>query len=129
MVLPLQLPIANLTVTLVTFDFAISISLGATSIRMETAITIGGREVTPLVVDPENAADGAARFARLQGLTVTDASVDSRGELRVSFGDGTWLKVPPNDQFEAWTFAGEQGDKAVCLPGGGLATWGFGGLG
>jgi hypothetical protein len=35
------------------------------------------------------------------------------------------LRTAAHEQYEAWNFAGSAGEKVVCLPGGGVATWGI----
>jgi hypothetical protein len=121
----MQLPIVEASVTTVLFDFAISLNLNAASIRIETLATVERPGIDSLTVEPESPGEGATEFVRLRGLVVKAASTADNGELTIEFDDGTHLVVPPNDHYEAWTFAGEHGEKAVCLPGGELTTWGL----
>lgn len=121
----MQLPIVGAPVTMVLFDFAISINLGSASIRIETTATIERPGSQSIVVEPETPDAAASEVVRLRGLAVSEASTADNGELAMEFDDGTRLTVPPNARYEAWTFAGEHGEKAVCLPGGGLTTWGL----
>lgn len=54
---------------------------------------------------------------------VTKAEVGNSGELRIVFVDGGEIRVDANDDYEAWTIAGVDGYKAVCMPGGEVAVW------
>ena len=60
---------------------------------------------------------------RLTNHTISSATTDQSGTLNISFTDGHQLTVGPDAEYEAWTLAGPDGQKVVCLPGGELATW------
>ncbi len=55
--------------------------------------------------------------------TVAGAVALEDGTLEMSFTDGTTLSVPPDPDYEAWTYAGPDHFLVVSLPGGGLAVW------
>ena len=57
------------------------------------------------------------------GEFLMTAAADRHGMLSVGFNTGWRLRVPPDEQFEAWTFTGASGEKVVCMPGGELAIW------
>ena len=96
---------------------------GGSEIRVESAFTLraedGDRRLTP-GADVE---EGAARHGVVVGHVVAAATADDRGELRVDLDGGMRLVVEPDRDYEAWTFAGADGTKVVCRPGGGLAVW------
>ncbi|WP_281203453.1 DUF6188 family protein [Nocardiopsis trehalosi] len=79
----------------------------------------GGRTLTPGL-----GGSGARHLARLAGREITRAEADDDGTLTVAFGDGSALTVAPHPDDEAWGLIGPRGERAVCLPGGGLAIWG-----
>jgi Family of unknown function (DUF6188) len=96
---------------------------GGFEIRVESAFTLraedGDRRLTP-GADIEQ---GAARLGTVVGHVVVVAAADDGGELRVDLDGGMRLLVGPDPDYEAWTFAGADGTKVVCRPGGGLAVW------
>ncbi|MEV0358024.1 DUF6188 family protein [Nocardia sp. NPDC050697] len=69
--------------------------------------------------------DGGPRTDLASALrgTITAATVDPAGVLTVDFDSATRLVVPPDADYEAWTLAGPDGYRVVCLPGGELAVW------
>jgi hypothetical protein len=54
---------------------------------------------------------------------VTKAVAYKEGRLELDFGDGTRLRVPAGQKFEAWNLVGPAGLRLVSLPGGELAVW------
>lgn len=73
-------------------------------------------------VSPESLAAGGAVLFGLLHQEVHQATVDDDGSLRLRIGDAT-LVVSPSQEFEAWTYAADDGRRVVCMPGGQLATW------
>ncbi len=59
----------------------------------------------------------------LHGKTARDAVAYSDGALQIRFTDGTSVRVPRNDDYEAWELTGEDGYRVVATPQGGLVTW------
>ncbi|WP_320538064.1 DUF6188 family protein [Pseudarthrobacter sp. IC2-21] len=57
---------------------------------------------------------------------VVGGFADEEGVLHLDFADGSSIDVPTDRDFEAWTIAGGDGLLLTSLPGGALATWGFG---
>jgi Family of unknown function (DUF6188) len=45
------------------------------------------------------------------------------GRLELAFRDGSVLRVPLAEDYEAWAMSGADGTEIVSLPGGGLAIW------
>lgn len=113
-------------VSRVSFDYAISLLIvGGAEFTFETQFEIRGVQ-DPLVVqvEPEAAADQAQALLRLllhQDIHVARFSSD--GVLQLQVGS-VLLRTSPHAHYEAWNFAGPAGQKVVCLPGGGVATWG-----
>lgn len=60
---------------------------------------------------------------RLVGKTVRNAVVDDANHLKMCFTDGTYIDVPPDPDYEAWTVSGPRGFLVVSMPGGELAEW------
>jgi hypothetical protein len=56
---------------------------------------------------------------------LTTASAGSDGTLRLAFGSGATITVPPDPHYESWEIAGPGTALIVCTPGTGgqLAVW------
>lgn len=125
--LMIQLPLAGQSVSRVAFDYAITLltDRGA-ELRFETEVSLlGVGTATKISIAPAAAADGASLLVGLLNREVEAASIDDDGTLRLALGGGAKVEVAPHAAFEAWTFAGPKGEKAVCMPGGELTTWGI----
>ncbi|MGH3544676.1 MAG: DUF6188 family protein [Mycobacteriales bacterium] len=59
----------------------------------------------------------------LVGQKVTSATAEKSGALKIALDNGSYLRVEPDETYEAWTVAGPSGLKVVCMPGGELAVW------
>jgi Family of unknown function (DUF6188) len=57
------------------------------------------------------------------GATVEEARADDGGAIRFKMSGGFAIECASNANYEAWKLEGTNGFLAVCLPGGGLATW------
>jgi hypothetical protein len=94
---------------------------GGHEIRVESEFTLydatGEHRITP---DP--AADAAGLHA-LVGTTVLTATAEDNGRLRLDFFTGEAIRVEPDENYEAWTYAGPNGAKVISQPGGELAVW------
>lgn len=118
------LPFPGQTVKRVIFDHSVSLGgdgEGFLQIEQECEVSV---DAVRAVVDPERTGQYAPLFVALLHRTVAAATADDTGALRVSFSGGASLSVQPVDAHEAWTFSGAGGVLVVCLPGGGLTTWG-----
>jgi hypothetical protein len=122
----MELPLAGQAVSRVAFDYAVTLwTDGGGELRVETPFTITGGGGAAVRVVPAAAAGSAALLVGLLKINVETASVADDGTLRLRLAGGGTIEVGPDEQFEAWTFAGPKGEKAVCMPGGGLTTWGL----
>lgn len=121
----MTLPLLGQSVSRVSFDYAVTLLTdGGSELRIETAFSIAtGEQAT--VIEPSSVADNAERLVALLGSHVETADTRADGSLRLSLSGGQTIEVLPHPEFEAWTFAGPGGVKAVATPGGGLTTWGL----
>ncbi|MGW0356281.1 DUF6188 family protein [Nocardia nova] len=74
-------------------------------------------------VDSENYEKRRKEIESLVGAVVVSARADESGALTLELDSGTSLRVPPDDDYEAWSIAGPGGYRVVSLPGGELAVW------
>lgn len=122
----MTLPLIGHSISRVAFDYAVTLLTdGESELRIEAAFSIASGDDAQVVVEPSAAAEHAAVLIRLLGCQVEDANAGSDGSLRLSFSGGRSIEVKPHPKFEAWTFAGANGAKAISTPGGGLSTWGL----
>lgn len=117
------LPLAGQAISRVTFDHAVSFLSGDMVLRIETPFELHTSAGPPATVDPEDAATQATALVGLFRATIESADVEEDGTLRLGISDGRAIVVRPDDDYEAWTFAGAEGEQVVCLPGGGVTTW------
>jgi Family of unknown function (DUF6188) len=121
-----NLPLVGQSISRVAFDYAVTLLTdGGAELRIETAFSIATREEAAAVVEPSVATEQASALVRLIGCEVELADAGSDGSLRLAFSGGRTIEVLPHPEFEAWTFAGADGAKAVSVPGGSLTTWGL----
>lgn len=97
---------------------------GGALLSIEVPFRLRLADGAEVLIDPAAAFEHAERLTRLLRQRVTRAECDTDGNLLVVVADTAEVTVAPDLQFEAWTFAGARGEQVVCLPGGGLATWG-----
>lgn len=82
------------------------------------------REGLSVAFSPEEDSDEAfAPIRQLVGQVIVEATADESGALRICVDDGTVLRVPSDDAYEAWNLSGPHGALVVCMPGGELAVW------
>jgi hypothetical protein len=95
---------------------------GNFEIRIENDYTIslddGAHHFSPKHFNP-----GLELPNLLLDRTISSSIAEADGTLNIGFDNGGRLKVPPHKTYEAWTLAGPQGQKVVCMPGGELAIW------
>lgn len=77
----------------------------------------------PVAFEPESPSEVAARLLMLLDMEVTNAVADDSGFLRLQFRKNAELSAGPNDEYEAWTMSGPDGERIICKPSGGIATW------
>ncbi|HEU5130050.1 MAG TPA: DUF6188 family protein [Glycomyces sp.] len=64
----------------------------------------------------------AAVAAELSGRIVDGAVIETPGEIRVDFEDGSQLVASPDPDAEAWRLEGPAGQQIACLPGGEISV-------
>lgn len=105
-------------------DYALTVSTTDNySFRIEGSfqfVDASGREHA-LVPDGDPAGLAVVLAAARTSLTIALAFDDGRLELR--FCDGSVIRVPRSERFEAWVMTGPEGLLIVSMPGGELATW------
>jgi hypothetical protein len=122
------LPIAGHSITrcCIDHDDAIELSVSGdpgASIRISGSFDIHTGDGRVWSLHPSDDARALAPALILIGLTVNRANAYKNGTLDMIFSDGSRVYVAPDADFEAWEFSGEQGTKAVSLPGGEVAIW------
>ena len=68
---------------------------------------------------------GLGPFLAVYPASLTAASIDGDGTLRLSFDTGDQITVPPDPRYEPWQISGPGTALVVCQPGevGTLAIW------
>lgn len=123
----LSFPVAGLTITRVCLDYAFVLLMDEGSeLRIEQALSITGESLEPVTVRPDPLDTRIAFAFRVVNRRVARAWADESGRLEIQFEGPLAITVEPHPQYEAWTYAGSQGEKAISVPGGGLTTWGLG---
>lgn len=125
-VVMLGLPFAGQSISRVAFYFGVLFLMhGGSELRIDTAFDFRP-ESTLMTIDPSTASGFASTLIGLLHIEIEAAKVTDAGALELCFRGNSVLNVAPSDEFEAWTFAGAEGSKVVCMPGGGVTTWGLG---
>lgn len=118
------IPMAGRDVERLCIDFAVSLSFdGGFELRIEQSFVIVHPDGSEVLVSLEGGADHLAPALHLARHEVAAAEALKDGRLEVSFSDGTILRIPADEVYEAWELAGPDGLRAVSLPGGDLAIW------
>lgn len=121
-----QLPLSGRAVDQITLDFDVRLEFSdggpqiSLRIGVPFAVNIDGHDG---VVDAERPKTLGAIVGMLR-RTIADAWVLPDSSLALSLDDGSTVAVQPHPDFEAWAIHAEDGSRAICLPGGGLAIWG-----
>lgn len=120
-----MLPLVGQQVTRCCFDFAevsvlfangISVNIGDVFVYADS----GGREFR---LDPEGEASRLAPVLALLRMNAVAGFAFSDGRLSLDFEDGSRIKIPASEQFEARNITGPDGLRIVSMPGGELAIW------
>ncbi len=77
-------------------------------------------------VDVEPGEHPSDILATLLGDVVRAARTHDTGELQITFGSGSELRVGVDADFESWAVTGPDGLLIVCLARGEVAVWGDG---
>jgi hypothetical protein len=106
------------------FDYAITfVTSGDGEFRFANTLTVSSPQGEAISVDPEASGRAAETVLNLLHEPIKDASVDESGHLELTFTSGASVRVGPDDRYEGWTYAGDDGVKIICMPGGGLTTF------
>lgn len=122
----MQLELVGHTVAEVLTGYTLTIRYGADSafeLQIEGDLeltTPDGIEVTGVSEEYEEIGD---QLRALVGATVTTATVGETSTLLIGFDTRAGIRVPADDEYEAWGLVGPHGYRVVCLPGGELALW------
>jgi hypothetical protein len=118
------LPLAGRQVERLCVDFAVTLMFsGGVELRIEQPFVVTSADGTESLVVPQGEPERAAPAVQLARREVERAEAFKDGHLELSFSDGTTLKVPADEGFEAWELVGPDGLRTVSLPGGDLAVW------
>ena len=115
------------TVTQCRLDHAFSVIVvveptGTFEVRIEQPFVVShdGEEIT---LDPEGDPVHLGPALHVLRTTVKQAIAFKSGGLELMFDNGVMLRVPEDENYEAWTIAGPDALRFVSTPGGGLAIW------
>ena len=119
------LPLIGRAVTRCLVDHALCLQFWSPEVKFELRIeghfTIcePSGEKLSLVPEETSSLGPALRLLRRE---VSSARAHKDGRLEVCFSDSSSLTVDPDQQYEAWEFAGS-GQRIVSTTGGDLAVW------
>ena len=115
------------TVTQCRLDYAFSLvvadeSAGSFEARIEHLFVVAGHD-GETSMDPEADPVLMAPALRVLRRAVDQAIAFKDGRLELTFDDGAVLRVPADEDHEAWNIVGPAGLRVVSMPGGELAIW------
>ena len=112
------------TVVQVCFDYAFSLVFDNECVlRVETRFRLLGAHGSE-EFDQVNLSRSTESLRSLFLATVEAVEIEVNGELRLRFSGQRVLVVEPDEQFEAWSVVEKTGAQMVCLPGGGVSSFG-----
>ncbi|GHD83119.1 hypothetical protein CLV85_2080 [Salinibacterium amurskyense] len=119
------LPIADLLVTQLRFDFAVTLIFEEHfHVRMEGVIALSSDVgSSDSVIEVEGDVDQLVPLLRLKTATVREGLAFKDGRLELTFTDGSRLVAPAGQAYESWQLAGPHGLLIVSVPDGGLTIW------
>lgn len=114
------LDLRNLELSYFRIDRQICLQFGETVVQIGCPFTLEVEGVTYVLDEPEDLGPLLAQYPD----TLATGTVDEDGTLRLTFGRGWTVDIPPNPHYEAWQISGPGKNLVVCPPGGGtLAVW------
>lgn len=122
----IELPLSGATVSQIRIDYRLGVLFDSGA-----ELSIGGvatlRSSGPSVaIEPERRVNVLAAIDLLWD-SVVRADASPEGQLSIEFSKGRTLVIDPDAGYEAWEFVTEDTVvRLVCMPGGGLTTWGVG---
>lgn len=118
------LPVSGNAVAMLIVDFAVTIRIEPDmSLRIEDTFTFVRSTGESVQLVPAGDPVALAPVLATARMTVAAAHANFDGSLKLSFTDGSRLEIHPSDDYEAWSFSGEDSLRVVSLPGGQLAVW------
>jgi len=92
------------------------------TIETEFALTRPG--ANEMLLDPDGDKKALGEVLALFGRRVTGAEIAGQ-ELRIAFDDSSLLRIPPDADYEAWSYSGTENPRTlvISMPGGDLAIW------
>lgn len=110
------------TVTQVSFSFGVELLVGdGASVRLEGPGTIRDSDSMDQAFDPESPSDSAPVLVQFLHREVQISLEGST--LIMTSDDGMLLRVPPSDDYEAWSISHSDGSRVVCAVGGEITRW------
>jgi Family of unknown function (DUF6188) len=122
---PTELPLHGATVTQIRIDHRLGLlfdSGAELAIGGVASLRSSGGTVP---IEPDRQVNVLATIDLLWDA-VTHAQTSPTGRLTIEFAKGRTLGIDADVGYEAWEFVTADAEvRVVCLPGGGLATWGL----
>ena len=120
----MKLGLEGQTIDAISLDFAVTIRTNAAAVlRIGTGLVIHGPGGSMATVQADDVGPTSSSLVGILHRTITSAEVDDDGTFRLTLEPELHVEVRPDDDYEAWTYNGADGQKLVALPGGGLAVW------
>lgn len=106
-------------------DYAVVLeTVDGTELRIEAPFKLFSAErMPPDEVRPDLLQETGSVVVRLLNAQIIETSIRESGALSLRFASGHHLQCLPDGRFEAWTLVAATGERAVCMPGGGVAYW------
>jgi hypothetical protein len=118
-----EIPIAD-TGTRVVIDYGVSVATtDGYTFRIEQPFVLTNVEGNELLLVPEGDPLRLCPVLALARTSVTSARAFDDGRLELDFADGSTIRVPCGENYEAWEAAGPGGLNIVAVPGGELCVW------
>jgi Family of unknown function (DUF6188) len=116
-----RLPVDDQQVTRCCADYAairlLCVNMVEISIEQPfTLLTSDGRQY---LLDPDGDGLDLAPILRLRRLAIHQGTASSDGSLALDFSDGSQIRVPASERYEAWNIVGPS-FSLISLPGGGI---------
>ncbi|NMM17068.1 MAG: hypothetical protein HHJ14_07985 [Cellulomonas sp.] len=106
-------------------DYAVVLqTVDGTELRIESPFRLSSHDGAQTEeVRPDCLDQAGSAVVGLLRQRIESAFIDESGALSLRFANGLRLDSEPDEHFEAWTLVTADGERMVCLPGGGVAHW------
>ncbi len=91
---------------------------GGWVLSIDSEVTVTRADGGRFTSSGDDRAAPATVAAEISGRIVDSAVIETPGEIRVDFEDGSQLAALPDPDAEAWRLVGPDGQRITCLPGG-----------